>query len=76
MDISFFKENQLLIYFNSLFAILFSYYTFYIYKLRKKYQHIPGPPAKGFLGFYFGNLFELTKLKKDYKVGNDLILQW
>ena len=34
---------------------LFSYYSLKKYLLRQKYKHIPGPPANGLLGFYFGN---------------------
>ena len=37
----------------------FTYYTLKIYFLRQKYKHIPGPPANGILGFYFGNIFEI-----------------
>ena len=34
---------------------LFSYYSLKKYLLRQKYKHIPGPPANGLLGFYFGS---------------------
>ena len=60
----------------TILTILFSYYTFTIYKLRRKYEHIPGPPTKGILGFYFGHLFEFFKLTKEYKVNNELVIEW
>ena len=54
----------------------FSYYTYTIYRLRKKYQHLPGPPTNGILGFYFGNIFDLVKAEKELIMRNELILQW
>ncbi len=43
---------------------LFSYYTLKKYLLRQKYKHIPGPPANGIIGFYFGNSFDLFNKKR------------
>lgn len=54
-----------------------TFYTVQIYNLRKKYKHIPGPPADGVLDFYLGNLIELfynVRYKK--KIQNDVILAW
>ena len=41
------------------------YYTIKIYNLRKRYAHIPGPPANGIIGFYLGNLLEI-RCKPDF----------
>ena len=55
----------------------FSYVTLKIYNLRRKYAHIPGPPAKGIIGFYFGNFFEIISNETvNKKVTNDLVLDW
>jgi hypothetical protein len=56
---------------------LFSYYTIKIYFLRRKYEHIPGPPASGIIGFYFGNVFEIlvyTRRKK--MIYMDKVAEW
>jgi hypothetical protein len=37
----------------------FIHYTLKIYFLRQKYRHIPGPPADGIFGFFFGNILEI-----------------
>jgi hypothetical protein len=61
----------------TILILFFSYFSLQIYHLRKKYQHIPGPPANGFFGFFLGNLIELiihTKINK--KLINDLFLEW
>ena len=34
-----------------------------LYLLRQKFKHIPGPPANGLIGFYFGNTFEIIVKK-------------
>jgi hypothetical protein len=50
---------------SSLIAIstcYFTHYTYKIYKLRQKYNHLPGPPANGILGFYFGNTFQVVSM--------------
>jgi hypothetical protein len=41
----------------------FSYYTVKLYLLRQKFKHIPGPPANGLIGFYFGNTLEIIVKK-------------
>ena len=54
-----------------------TYFTVQIYILRQKYQHIPGPPSNGILGFYLGNLIELmidTRYKK--RIMNETFLRW
>ena len=52
------------------------YRIFNIYLKRKKYSHIPGPPADGLFGFIFGNLFEMIKMTR--KSGNfaDTLNKW
>lgn len=55
---------------------LFTYYSYKIYRLRKKYEHIPGPPANGIIGFYLGNLFDYVKTLYNSKLANDLVLEW
>jgi hypothetical protein len=58
-------------------ALIFSYYTLQIYNLRKKYNHIPGPPADGIFGFYLGNSIELAVHRKiNNKLMSDLFLEW
>ena len=54
----------------------FSYYTFKIYLLRQKYKHIPGPPANGILGFYFGNLFEIKEGRNNDRILFETISRW
>ena len=51
---------------------LFTYYTIKIYFLRKKYEHIPGPPANGILGFYFGNVFDKAIMYMYFLDSNNL----
>ena len=41
-----------------------SYVTLNIYMARRRYAHIPGPPTRGFLGFYFGHTFEIVRAKE------------
>lgn len=60
----------------TIIVLLFSHYTLKVYNIRKKYAHIPGPPTKGLIGFYFGNFFEITSYQVNGKIGTDLILEW
>ena len=55
---------------------LFSYGTVKMYLLRLRYRHIPGPPTKGVLGFYLGNVFEIAKAIQDKKIIEDIVLEW
>ena len=41
------KPKNIAILVGGLGASYFAYFTAKIYFLRKKYQHIPGPPSKG-----------------------------
>ena len=50
------------------------YKTIKIYLIRRKYQHLPGPPTHGILGFYMGNLDMALKVMKEGKVFADLML--
>ena len=62
---------------SSFLSVLFAHFTIKMITLRKKYSHIPGPPTKGILGFYTGNLIELlveTRAKK--KIMNEVFLRW
>jgi hypothetical protein len=52
------------------------YKTFKIYIARKKLAHLPGPPTKGILGFYLGNLDEAIVTINEGKVLADLMLKW
>ncbi len=52
------------------------YKTIQIYLLRRKYRHIPGPPATGLFGFYLGNVIDMPKYLKNQKVYNDFISDW
>jgi hypothetical protein len=54
---------------------LFSYGTVKMYSLRSRYRHIPGPPTKGILGFYLGNIFEIAKAFQEKKLIDDVILE-
>ncbi len=55
---------------------LFSYYSLKKYLLRQKYRHIPGPPANGLLGFYFGNSFDLFNKKRQGIELIDVFTEW
>lgn len=55
---------------------VFTYYTLKIYFIRRRYRHIPGPPTKGILGFYFGHVYELKKNLEKKRVNADLYLDW
>lgn len=50
--------------------------TIKIYLLRKKYSHLPGPPAKGILGFYLGNLKQVVHTVNNNKILCDLMIEW
>ena len=52
------------------------YKTVKIYIARKKLAHLPGPPTKGILGFYLGNLDEAIVTINEGKVLADLMLKW
>ena len=54
----------------------FTYYTLKIYFLRKKYKHIPGPPSKGLLGFYFGNLYEIKEGRRNDRILFETVSRW
>ncbi len=54
---------------------LFSYGTIKLYLLRSRYKHIPGPPTKGILGFYFGNVSEFSKIVQEKKLWDDILLE-
>jgi hypothetical protein len=73
-----YSETELLLAasFTALIGYL-TYFTVTIYILRKKYAHIPGPPANGLIGFYFGNLFEIShNLRVKKRVTSQLTLDW
>jgi hypothetical protein len=55
---------------------LFSYYSLKKYLLRQKYRHIPGPPANGLLGFYFGNTLDLFNKKRQGIELIDVFTEW
>jgi hypothetical protein len=55
---------------------LFSYYSLKKYLLRQKYKHIPGPPANGLLGFYFGNTLDLFNKKRQGIELIDVFTEW
>lgn len=63
-----------------LIATLASSYVIYksvqIYLLRRKYRHIPGPPANGLFGFYFGNVIDMPKYLNNQKVYSDFVTDW
>jgi len=45
--------------------------------MRKKYSHIPGPPTKGIIGFYLGNLQRIRQvMNSDGKILADLLNEW
>jgi hypothetical protein len=59
------------------FSFAYSIYkTIQIYLLRRKYRHIPGPPANGLLGFYLGNVVDMPKYISNQKIYNDFIFDW
>jgi len=55
---------------------LFSYYTVKLYLLRQKFKHIPGPPADGLIGFYFGNTLEIVIKKINDIDLVDIFTEW
>jgi hypothetical protein len=55
----------------------FLYKTLSIYLMRKKYSHIPGPPTRGLLGFYLGNLQRIRQvMNTDGTILADLLHEW
>jgi hypothetical protein len=54
----------------------FAYWTLITYLERRKYRHIPGPPTKGILGFYFGHASELIENEKQKKMFYEMMLTW
>ena len=52
------------------------YKTVEIFLNRRKYRHIPGPPTKGLLGFFIGNLVEFTQAMSDGKLIDDVFFEW
>jgi hypothetical protein len=62
----------------ALFAsvLAFGYYTVKVYLIRRKYQHLPGPPTPGVLGFYLGNLFEILGGYKRGIIFPELKYRW
>jgi hypothetical protein len=55
------------------------YAVFYIiktYQNRRRYKHLPGPPADGISGFLFGNLFEIIELSKKGKPFCEIQADW
>ena len=55
----------------------FVYKTFQIYRMRKRYEHIPGPPTPpGILGFYLGNLQKIAYTMSNGKLLADLMIEW
>lgn len=54
----------------------FAYKTVRLYLKRRKYRHIPGPPTRGLLGFYMGNLIEFTQAMSNGKLVDDVFLEW
>lgn len=54
----------------------FAYKTVQIYLIRRKYRHIPGPPTKGILGFYFGHLNEATTAFRNGQILDSLFTEW
>lgn len=63
-----------------LVTVVFGYLgnvTLRIYNLRRKYAHIPGPPANGLVGFFLGNFLDVIYNESVRKrVTNDLVLDW
>jgi len=53
-----------------------SYYTIKIYNLRKKFAHIPGPPATGLIGFYLGNVLEIRNFRNNDQLLMHNIVEW
>jgi hypothetical protein len=71
----FITQTLLLVSFGSTVAFILVK-TIKIYYLRKKYNHLPGPPANGLLGFYLGNLSHAVQVMKEKKIFSDLMNQW
>lgn len=55
---------------------LWAYITIKIYRERQRFSHIPGPKTQGILGFYIGNLAELTKVEQKGKLLADKYVEW
>ena len=54
----------------------FIYKTIRIYLMRLEYAHIPGPPTKGIIGFYMGNLGKIVETMNNGKILSDLTNEW
>lgn len=52
------------------------YKTIRIYLMRREYAHIPGPPTKGIIGFYMGNLGKIVETMNNGKILSDLTNEW
>ena len=70
------NKRELLLACTSSLICLIGYKTFRIYLNRKKFKHIPGPPTKGILGFYLGNLDEIVRTMKSGRILADLTNDW
>nr|QEV83790.1 cytochrome P450 [Brachionus rotundiformis] len=63
----------------SLLAVVFgafTYHSFKLYILRRKYRHLPGPRSSGIIGFYFGQYFEIIRHVSSNKILQQLHLDW
>ena len=60
----------------AIFICFFIHYSLKVYFLRQRYRHIPGPPANGIIGFYFGNALEIKAFQNQGYLLMDKILEW
>ncbi len=70
------NKSKLLLTCASSLLCLIGYKTYRIYLSRKKFRHIPGPPTKGVLGFYLGNLDEIVLTMNSGRILADLTNDW
>jgi hypothetical protein len=61
---------------STLCSVYAVYYITKTYKNRRRYKHLPGPPADGISGFLFGNLFEIIELSKKGKSFCEIQAGW
>ena len=70
------KESVIAVSISGAVLAYFFYISYDIYVKRKKYRHIPGPPANGLVGFYLGNLREIATSIGNGVMYSDLINEW
>lgn len=70
------ETKNMLKIFGGLSAGYVLYRLWLFYSFRRKYRHIPGPPANGLSGFFTGNVADIIKANQEGQVIADLLVKW